>query len=164
MLEGRNVYKIFFLIKLLFIFFGFNSTLFASKTEILFAPNSEHLSSKGEPNEDNNVIGIQYNNWGFATFVNSHHERAWAVSYDWLKKDWRLSENWTLSAKLPLGVAYGYNNDKVDNYEGFVIFAYAIGAIERDFMDKYSIGVVGLGLPTDDGGAVLLGLKVGMKF
>ena len=127
----------------------------SDQLSIRVAPNSHHLSSNGDPNEENNLVAIEYNRWAFATFVNSHSERSWAFGYYVFDFNRQLSERWYWDAGIPIGIASGYDSDKTSNVDGLTPFASASTGVGYQINNDLNFGVNLSLLPTDNGGVLV---------
>ena len=152
--------KVNILLYVLFFLFFQGAHADDDKFGLIFVPKSDHFSDRGEPNENNNLVGFKYNKWGVATYENSQFDRTFTLSYDFYEYDIELSEKWSFSAKVPFAIAHGYNRDKAVNLFGFVGFVFLESSIEYEIANGISIRGLALVLPTLGGGAVAGGFGI----
>ncbi len=146
-----------------FISFLANNCYSKNELEFVFVPSAIHFSDKGEPNEDNDLIGVRYNKWGFATYENSQFDRTYTISYDFYGLNKNITEKISLSAKIPFAIAHGYDRNKAVNLFGFVGFVYLDSSIKFEINEKISIRALTLLLPTLGGGAIAPGIGLSIK-
>jgi len=98
-----------------------------AKDALLLGMWSIHLSGSGEylgdggTNEQNKLLGIQYNGFAAGTFINSHDDRAWFVGIAREVYTRKLSDNTRLDIGYTLGPLYGYE-EHLPNIGGISIF------------------------------------------
>ena len=135
-----------------------------SEFAIRFGPKSLHVSDSGDPNEDNNLIALEHQRWTTATFVNSHDNRAWLIAYTFFYHEWFFTDKWYLNGGLPVGVAHGYDDDKVWNWNELTPIALIDLGVAYRFNSGWHTGIQLTFSPTKDGGVFIPELRIEMPF
>ncbi len=120
-----------------------------------------HLYRGQDFNEDNEVLGLLYNDWFFTRYHNSHFGTSYGFGYKW--KEWQkpLGDNLRLDTDLWFGTANGYDDVGFQNRIGqWVIVLLPTVELNWQISDSWSAGLNQLYVPTDQGGVFVTGALV----
>lgn len=126
-----------------------------------------HLSRENPVNEQNQLVGVQYNRWFAARFENSFHEPSWAVGYAlWQMERPVISRypGWRYNLRLSPGIAYGYGDRLSLSVGGFTPGLIPSAGLKWKLSEEWQFGSDVLYIWTDDGGVLLQGLYLGWSW
>ncbi len=139
--------KIKFLIVILF--YLLTPSLSFGDVSIFTGLYTKHFNNNSELNENNQIVGIKYNNWAASTFVNSSFKRSHFLARQW-KTNKLFVNHVYLRGNLYFGFLYGYG-EYVPNVNGWSL------ALSPTFEIGYkNISVETLVMPFDGGVITIL--------
>jgi hypothetical protein len=127
---------------------------------------SYHLSRENVVNEENQLLGLQWNRWFAGTFSNSFYQRSYVLGWCWLRGDWAVSHSskWSVTAKLSPGIAYGYGNRFLLSFWNLTPGLLPSAGFNYDVNEQLTLGAETFYVWSEQGGVLVTGLNASWHF